>query len=80
MMQSATLRELLVAGVNSFVAQMQEACEARGCDRHLLGLYLTAVENGFEIDELFQDDAYRLSGGAGNFVLSTSCIGKHVYL
>lgn len=54
---------------------MTEACSGHGCDRHLLGLYLTALENGIEVPELFKDESYVKSGGNGNFVLSTSCVG-----
>ncbi|CAG2101439.1 unnamed protein product [Medioppia subpectinata] len=54
---------------------MVNACNGRGCDRHLLGLYLTAVENGMEVPELYADTSYTRSGGNDNFVLSTSCVG-----
>lgn len=44
-----------------------------GCDRHLLGLYLIAMENGLELPEIFTDPSFTRSGGGGNYILSTSC-------
>uniref|UniRef100_A0A8C2Z1M0 Peroxisomal carnitine O-octanoyltransferase n=1 Tax=Cyclopterus lumpus TaxID=8103 RepID=A0A8C2Z1M0_CYCLU len=46
-----------------------------GFDRHLLGLYLIAKEEGRPTPELFMDPLYAKSGGGGNFVLSTSLVG-----
>ncbi|KAM3614448.1 uncharacterized protein V6R79_014547 [Siganus canaliculatus] len=54
---------------------MAEAQEANGFDRHLLGLYLVAREEGLPIPELFTDPLYAKSGGGGNFVLSSSLVG-----
>ncbi len=54
---------------------MTNASNGYGCDRHLLGLYLTALENGIEVPELFADPSFVKSGGNANFVLSTSCVG-----
>ncbi|XP_076594199.1 peroxisomal carnitine O-octanoyltransferase-like [Chaetodon auriga] len=54
---------------------MAEAQEGRGFDRHLLGLYLIAKEEGRPIPELFMDPLYAKSGGGGNFVLSSSLVG-----
>lgn len=54
---------------------LRERCEANmGVDRHLLGLYLLAVEEG-EVPEIFTDPAFAKSGGGGNFALSTSIVG-----
>lgn len=74
--QKVDLKALMVKAINAFNALMQEACNGQGCDRHMLALFLTALENGRGVPELFTDEAYRLSGGGGNFVLSTSLIGN----
>jgi len=37
---------------------MNEAREAKGCDRHLLGLYCIAMEAGLPIPQLFNDPSY----------------------
>lgn len=52
-----------------------EASNNQGCDRHLLGLKLIAREMGINELELFNDESFVKSGGNGNFILSTSCIG-----
>uniref|UniRef100_A0A673AS02 Peroxisomal carnitine O-octanoyltransferase n=1 Tax=Sphaeramia orbicularis TaxID=375764 RepID=A0A673AS02_9TELE len=55
---------------------MAEAQEGKGeFDRHLLGLYLTAKEEGLPVPDLYKDPLYTKSGGGGNFVLSTSLVG-----
>uniref|UniRef100_G3P3T2 Peroxisomal carnitine O-octanoyltransferase n=1 Tax=Gasterosteus aculeatus aculeatus TaxID=481459 RepID=G3P3T2_GASAC len=54
---------------------MAEAQEGKGFDRHLLGLYLIAKEEGQPTPELFLDPLYAKSGGGGNFVLSSSLVG-----
>ncbi|XP_029359236.1 peroxisomal carnitine O-octanoyltransferase-like [Echeneis naucrates] len=54
---------------------MAEAQEGKGFDRHLLGLYLIAKEEGHPTPELFMDPLYAKSGGGGNFVLSSSLAG-----
>lgn len=54
---------------------MAEAQEGTGFDRHLLGLYLIAKEEGLSTPELFMDPLYARSGGGGNFVLSSSLVG-----
>ncbi|XP_008321295.1 peroxisomal carnitine O-octanoyltransferase isoform X1 [Cynoglossus semilaevis] len=54
---------------------MAEAQEGNGFDRHLLGLYLTAKEDGRPVPELYTDPLYTRSGGGGNFVLSSSLVG-----
>lgn len=32
--------------------------KGKGCDRLLLGLYMTAVEQGLDVPELFKDPSY----------------------
>uniref|UniRef100_A0A3Q3LWQ2 Peroxisomal carnitine O-octanoyltransferase n=1 Tax=Mastacembelus armatus TaxID=205130 RepID=A0A3Q3LWQ2_9TELE len=54
---------------------MAEAQDGKGFDRHLLGLYLIAKEEGLPTPELFLDPLYTKSGGGGNFVLSSSLLG-----
>ncbi|XP_052770762.1 peroxisomal carnitine O-octanoyltransferase-like [Mya arenaria] len=54
---------------------MAEATENKGCDRHLLGLQVLAIEGGLPMPQLYTDPSYIKSGGGGNFVLSTSFVG-----
>ncbi|XP_056142430.1 peroxisomal carnitine O-octanoyltransferase-like isoform X1 [Lampris incognitus] len=54
---------------------MAEAQNGKGFDRHLLGLYLIAQEEGLPTPDLFMDPLYAKSGGGGNFVLSSSLVG-----
>ncbi len=54
---------------------MNEARENQGCDRHLLGLRLIGQQLDLETPEIFTDAAWRKSGGDGNFVISSSCLG-----
>lgn len=51
---------------------MDEASAGYGCDRHLLGLYLTAVLEGRPIPELLEDELVQRTN---NYVLSMSCSG-----
>ncbi|KAM4685371.1 peroxisomal carnitine O-octanoyltransferase [Amazona ochrocephala] len=56
--------------------KMRSSCEnGKGFDRHLLGLLLIAQEQGLPVPELYMDNAFTVSGGGGNFVLSTSLTG-----
>ncbi|EPY75345.1 hypothetical protein CB1_001687002 [Camelus ferus] len=54
---------------------MKDCSAGKGFDRHLLGLLLTAKEEGLSVPELFTDPLFSRSGGGGNFVLSTSLVG-----
>ncbi|KAF2366651.1 Acyltransferase ChoActase/COT/CPT [Trinorchestia longiramus] len=54
---------------------MRQCKGAQGIDRHLFGLYLTALENGFDVPAIFTDSAFAKTGGGGNYVLSTSTLG-----
>lgn len=54
---------------------MNEARDNEGCDRHLLGLMLIAGELGLEMPKIFTDPAWKKSGGGGNFLISSSCVG-----
>ncbi|XP_047739674.1 peroxisomal carnitine O-octanoyltransferase-like [Hyalella azteca] len=56
-------------------AQMRECQAGQGVDRHLLGLYITALEAGQDVPAIFTDPAFVKSGGGGNYVLSTSTLG-----
>lgn len=69
------MTELLSKALTKFTSDMQLASDGQGCDRHLLGLYLISQESGLSVPDLFLDPAFAQSGGNGNFVLSTSCIG-----
>ncbi|KAL0277700.1 UNVERIFIED_CONTAM: hypothetical protein PYX00_004900 [Menopon gallinae] len=66
---------LLMEALKRHDQLMSEARTNAGCDRHLFGLYCTALEEGMPIPELYNDPSYFKSGGAGNFILSTSCTG-----
>ncbi|XP_020625298.1 peroxisomal carnitine O-octanoyltransferase-like isoform X3 [Orbicella faveolata] len=54
---------------------MKEAVDGQGIDRHLLGLQLIAASEGMPTPAIFTEKAWTASGGGGNFVLSTSCVG-----
>ncbi len=54
---------------------MNEARENRGCDRHLLGLRLISRDLDIDLPEIFTDPSWKKSGGDGNFVISSSCLG-----
>lgn len=64
--------DLLKKSVDRFQQLMGEASNGHGCDRHLLGLYLTAILEGKQIPELFDDELVQKTN---NYVLSTSCGG-----
>ncbi len=57
---------------------MHEARKGKGIDRHLFGLWCVAYENKLPIPSFYEDPLYAKSGGAGNFVLSTSTLGYSV--
>ncbi|XP_052247535.1 peroxisomal carnitine O-octanoyltransferase-like isoform X2 [Dreissena polymorpha] len=54
---------------------MTEATENQGCDRHMFGMQILAMEQGLPMPLIYTDPAYTKSGGGGNFVLSTSFVG-----
>ena len=68
-------RQALLTALQTHDKLMSEARNGQGCDRHLMGLKLIALENGLPIPELFSDKAFDASGGNGNFILSTSTTG-----
>ncbi|XP_028326102.1 peroxisomal carnitine O-octanoyltransferase isoform X2 [Gouania willdenowi] len=70
-----TRREAMRLAFKKHNQLMVEAQEGRGFDRHFLGLYLIAKEEGRPTPELFMDPLYAKSGGGGNFVLSSSLVG-----
>ncbi|KAK7110671.1 hypothetical protein V1264_014507 [Littorina saxatilis] len=79
-MASATASEserlrLFQAAVDKHNAWMEDASNLKGCDRHLFGLAMVAREEGRPLPQLYQHPAFFKSGGGGNYVLSTSCIG-----
>uniref|UniRef100_A0A8C5C3R0 Peroxisomal carnitine O-octanoyltransferase n=1 Tax=Gadus morhua TaxID=8049 RepID=A0A8C5C3R0_GADMO len=63
---------LTLRRINKLMALAQNG---EGFDRHLLGLYLVAKEEGLPTPHLFRDPLYAKSGGGGNFVLSSSLVG-----
>lgn len=68
-------KQALNAAFSKHNKLMGEAQNGKGFDRHLLGLYLIAKEEGLHVPELYTDPLYAKSGGGGNFVLSTSLVG-----
>ncbi|XP_077070208.1 peroxisomal carnitine O-octanoyltransferase [Siphateles boraxobius] len=68
-------RQALNAAFSKHNKLMGEAQDGKGFDRHLLGLYLIAKEEGLPVPELYSDPLYSKSGGGGSFVLSTSLVG-----
>uniref|UniRef100_A0A8C7RSC1 Peroxisomal carnitine O-octanoyltransferase n=1 Tax=Oncorhynchus mykiss TaxID=8022 RepID=A0A8C7RSC1_ONCMY len=68
-------RKALLLAFNKHNKLMAEAQNGKGFDRHLLGLYLIAKEEGLPMPDLFTDTLYCKSGGGGNFTLSTSLAG-----
>lgn len=56
--------------------QLQRVLTGQGIDRHMLGLYIGAHLRGSEpFPLIFTDKAYKLSGGGGNYRMSTSNVG-----
>ncbi|KAJ8291015.1 hypothetical protein GJAV_G00020430 [Gymnothorax javanicus] len=70
-----TKRARLLTAFSKHNKLMREASQGQGIDRHLLGLYLTAKEEGLPVPDLYKDPIYAKSGGGGSFVLSTSLVG-----
>ncbi|XP_054639070.1 peroxisomal carnitine O-octanoyltransferase [Dunckerocampus dactyliophorus] len=68
-------RKAMLQAFNKHNKLMAEGQEGKGFDRHLLGLYLIAKEEGHPTPALFTDPLYAKSGGGGNFVLSSSLVG-----
>jgi len=66
---------LMKAAHDKHISNMIDCSNFKGCDRHLFALYYQAIEKGMDIPELFTDKAFSLSGGGGNFILSTSFLG-----
>ncbi|CAF4750516.1 unnamed protein product [Rotaria sp. Silwood1] len=67
-------RKLFFIAANRHQELINEASECQGCDRHLLGLNIIANSVGKSF-ELTNDPSWIKSGGSGNFILSTSCLG-----
>ncbi|XP_076461883.1 peroxisomal carnitine O-octanoyltransferase-like [Babylonia areolata] len=66
---------LFMSAVDKHNKWMEECTQVQGCDRHFFGLAMVAREEGLPIPSLFQNPAFFKSGGGGNYILSTSCIG-----
>ncbi len=52
------LLELLMKAVNKHNSLMQKSMQNKGCDRHLLGLKILALERGLELPEIFKDSSF----------------------
>jgi len=61
--------KLLTKAVDSHKKYMADACFGKGCDRHLLGLKIMALESGIDLPSIFTDPAFAIST---KFQLSTS--------
>ncbi|CAF4883392.1 unnamed protein product [Rotaria sp. Silwood1] len=72
-------RQLFLIAAKRHQELMTEAWENQGCDRHLLGLSMIAHLTGKPF-ELKHDPSWIKSGGDGNFILSTSCLGFNTSL
>ena len=59
---------------------MNEARQNSGVDRHLLGLRLISQELDVKTPEIFKDLSWKKSGGDGNYILSSSCLGFTNYI
>ncbi|EYC38035.1 hypothetical protein Y032_0748g2028 [Ancylostoma ceylanicum] len=74
-------RQLFMAAYDAHNKLMEDCMNGRGFDRHLYGLRKTleSFSKGcspkMELPEIFTDDGWKISGGDGNFLLSTSFIG-----
>ena len=66
---------LLKKALSAHNELMKEAREGRGVDRHLFGLHCLCEEQLLPLPAIFTDRAYNLSGGGGNYILSTSTCG-----
>lgn len=69
------IQQALKAAVVKHLKLMEICKSAKGCDRHLFGLKIAALENGEKLPQLFLDPSFKLSGGDGNFAVSTSLCG-----
>ncbi|KAK6753652.1 hypothetical protein RB195_012938 [Necator americanus] len=74
-------RQLFLAAYEAHNKLMEDCMNGRGFDRHLYGLrkVLETFRSGcspkIELPEMFTDEGWKISGGDGNFLLSTSFIG-----
>lgn len=71
----STKMRLFREAYTSHDSLMRDAVNGQGIDRHLLGLQLIAASEGLPTPAIYTDKAWTASGGGGNFVLSTSCVG-----
>ena len=69
------LLSLFKRACNKHDKLMSEARKNAGCDRHLLGLLLTAKSLNLTTPDIYNDVAWKKSGGGGNFLISSSCVG-----
>ncbi|ELU17808.1 hypothetical protein CAPTEDRAFT_171816 [Capitella teleta] len=67
--------QLLMQAMKKHIDNMGDCMEAKGCDRHLFGLSVIAMEEGIAPHEIYTDKAFTKSGGGGNYILSTSFVG-----
>ncbi|XP_049280996.1 carnitine O-acetyltransferase-like [Anopheles funestus] len=68
-----TKLEAMKAAINAHKAYVSMAIQGQGVDRHLLGLKLTAKENGLTVPELFSDQGIQRSA---HMRLSTSQVAS----
>ncbi|PIO66229.1 hypothetical protein TELCIR_12063 [Teladorsagia circumcincta] len=74
-------KRLFMAAYDAHNQLMDDAMNGQGIDRHLYGLQkaleIVRKESDTPVGQpaIFTDEAYKISGGDGNFLLSTSFIG-----
>ena len=68
------LKDLLVLAHDTYLWLMKECENMRGCDRHLMALSILASQHQLDLP-IFTDPSFTKTGGNGNFLLSTSCLG-----
>jgi len=73
--QASVQRRKFDVAIEKHNRLMAEAMNGEGCDRHLFGLKILALEQGLPMPDIFTDPAWTKSGGDGNFILSSSFIG-----
>ena len=56
--QTSERQALFLAALRRHNANMADAVNAQGCDRHLLGLQAIAMEDGLPMPALYTDPAY----------------------
>lgn len=70
-----TRKRLFRQAAAKHIKTLGEACDAKGFDRHFYVLQRMIEKEGQPTPGIFADKAWKLSGGDGNFVISSSLAG-----